>query len=360
GYPPPVPTLPLYLLRNTHWPTPMAMGTLLAIIWLLQSLKFLDFIINKGLGLATFLHLTALLVPSLLTIILPLAVFAGAAYAFKNMGDESELTTLYATGWSRLWVLTPALMLAIVATALGFLLHLVVLPASTTAFKNMQTQLRNGQSDLLLDEATFNQLGNGLMVYVGQRTGPTSFMQLLVHDTRKPAKPTTWMAERGELTVQNGHPRLLLTHGLQQTLRTSNGVTRPETLSFSEHNLDLTSQFSPVTLEARTPELEEYSLTTLWHGTQAMKAEATRRLLWPLAPIPLVLWAAAWLLKVPGRSSNFGKLAIATTGAIAYVAALLALRGAAEDSALVMALQPLLPLALTAFSLYKIKVVSYG
>ncbi|MFZ2620523.1 MAG: LptF/LptG family permease [Alphaproteobacteria bacterium] len=349
-------TLPAYLFRQTLVPALASMGVLVAIIWLLQSLRFLDFVINKGLGLTTFLQLTGLLVPSLLTIILPLAVFAGAAYAFKHMGDESELTTLYATGWSRLWVLTPALFLALAATAFGYVLHLAILPASTTAFKNLQAELRNGQSDLLLDEATFNQLGNGLMVYVGHRTGPTSFSHLLVHDTRKPERPATWVASSGELRIVGGNPRLILRNGTQQSL---NGK-RHETLTFSEHNLDLTSQFSPIAMVTRTPELEEYSLQTLIRGTQAMRAEASRRLLWPLAPIPLVLWASAWLLQVPGRRSNFTKLTIASTGAIAYVAALLALRGMAEDNATVMYLQPLLPLGLAAISLYKIRVATYG
>lgn len=358
-------TLPRYLLRNAALPTLLAMLVMLSLVWLLQSLKFLDFVVNKGLGLTTFLQLTGLLVPSLLTVILPLATFAGVAYSLKYLADESELTSLFASGWSRGWVLTPALLFALAMVAAGYLLHMAILPASTTAFKNLQYELRSGQSDLLLEPATFNQLGANLMVYVGERTGPTSFHTLLVHDTRKADAPTTWLAESGRLTVQNGSPHLILTNGQQQQVT----ATRVETLEFAEHNLDLSSQFSPLTLAPRAPELEEYTFAQLWYGhgattparRQEMFAEAMRRLLWPLAPLPLALWAGAWLTRVPGRHQGTLKnLSIASAGAIGYVALMMGLRGAAESSSAVLYGQWLVPLAVSVFSLWKIRRATYG
>ncbi|MCP5404797.1 MAG: LptF/LptG family permease [Pseudomonadaceae bacterium] len=358
-------TLPRYLFRTALFPTVAAMVIMLSLVWLLQSLRFLDFVINKGLGLATFLQLTGLLVPSLLTVILPLAVFAGVAYSFKYLADESELTALFATGWSRIWTLTPALLFALLMVAAGYGLHMALLPTSTTAFKNLQYNIRSGQSDLLLEPGTFNQLGNGLMVYVGKRTGPTAFNTLLVHDTRDPSASTTWTAESGQLTLQNGSPRLILNNGQQQKVT----ATRVETLSFTANNLDLTSSLTPLEIAPRTPELEEYGFAALWHGTgattpkrkQEMRAEAVRRLLWPLAPLPLVIWAGGWLLRVPGRQSGTLKsLAIASAGAIAYVALMMGLRGAAESNTAILYAQWLLPLAFITFGIVQLRGIRHG
>lgn len=358
-------TLPRYIFRNAALPALVAVAVMLALIWLLQSLRFLDFVVNKGLGLGTFLQLTLYLVPSLLTVILPLGVFAGIAYGFKYLADESELTALFASGWSRLWVLAPALFLALLATAAGYVLHMGVLPASTTAFKNLQYQLRNGQSDLLLEPGTFNQLGDGLMAYVGTRTGPVSFRHLLVHDTRTPNTATTWMAQSGRLTFHNGNPHLVLEQGQQQQVT----ATRVETLEFAEHMLNLANRLAPINITPRTPELEEYGLAQLWYGPNAatpqrrqeMRAEAMRRLLWPLAPLPLALWAGAWLIRVPGRQQGtLRNLSIASAGAIAYVAMLMGLRGASEDNTFILYGQALLPAAVAAFSLIRIQRGTYG
>ncbi len=328
--------LPRYLARGIVRPTLLAAGIMLAIIWLLQSLRFLDFVINKGLGFGTFLELTALLIPSLLTIVLPLAVFAGTAASFRYLGNESELTSLFASGWSRLWVMFPAVIIAIIATGIGYLLHLYLIPMAIGLFKDLQYELRSGQSDIVLEEGTFNQMGS-LMIYLKERTGPTSFNTLLVHDTRKPSLPTTWVAQEGRLSVDAlGNPQLTLLNGLQQQVRPD----RVDTLQFASHTLDLQSQLTRSALAPRMMEIEEYTLPQLWHGTgsdspkqgRRMKAEAMKRLMWPLMPLPLVVWAAAWLLCVPPRhGSNLKGLLVATAGAIGFVAAHMAARGLAES-----------------------------
>lgn len=360
-------TLPRYLLWGALGPTITALVVMLGLVWLLQSLKFLDFVINKGLGLGIFIELTGLLIPLLLTVILPLAVFAGVAFSFRRLGDESELTSLFAAGWSRLWVLAPSLLMALLAVALGYGLHLALLPASTAAFKDLQYQLRNEQADLLLEEGTFNQLGRDLMVYLKRRTTPTSLEMLLVHDTREPAHPVTWMAQSGNLTVgADGQPRLVLHNGIRQDVQ----PRKVEMLEFEEHALDLKSQLGPTTFGPRQREMEEYSLRDLWDGRGAatgkqrdeMRAEAHRRLLWPLAPLPLVLWAGACLLQVPGRrSSTLKHMAIASAGAIAFMALLMGAKGAAEGgNTVILYGQWLLPVGLAAYSLWKLRTASYG
>jgi lipopolysaccharide export system permease protein len=250
---------------------------------------------------------------------------------------------------------------------LGYGLHMALLPASTTAFKDLQYKLRNEQADLLLEEGTFNQLGDNLMVYLKRRVTPTQVQMLLVHDTRVADHPVTWMAQSGDLVVgPDGQPRLVLHHGIRQEV----DPHKVNVLEFEEHAIDLKSQLSQATFGPRASEVEEYSLRDLFAGRDAttakrkheMLAEAHRRLLWPLAPIPLVLWAGACLLQVPGRrSSMLRNLSLASGGAIAFVALLMGAKGAAEGgSAAILYGQWLLPVALSAYSIWKLRTASYG
>ena len=286
-------------------------GVLLALVWLLQSLRFLDFLVNKGLGLGLFLQLTGLLIPQLLTIILPLSILAGAIMVARRAQDDHETTVLLALGAAPLTMALPLLALGAAGVLAGFGLLMWLLPVSTTAFKDLQTDLRNRQGQLLLEEGAFNPLGDHLMVYVKRRLSPTSFEQLLVHDTRDAANPVTWYARFGELRYWQGSaPNLVLQQGMRQDI----GPKRTSMLEFASYNLDLSTQLGAAMLGPRMKEVEERGLQETWQlanaeGTtakdrNALKAEVVKRLTWPLLPIPLVLLAAAALLHPPRRRQS--------------------------------------------------------
>ena len=62
-----------------------------AVIWLTQSLRLLDLVINRGQSAGTFAYLTVLLLPTMLTIIVPIAFFAGTLFALHKLNTDSEL-----------------------------------------------------------------------------------------------------------------------------------------------------------------------------------------------------------------------------------------------------------------------------
>ena len=48
---------------------------LAALIWLTQSLRFIELVLDRGLSFAVFLELTGLLLPSFFAVILPITTF---------------------------------------------------------------------------------------------------------------------------------------------------------------------------------------------------------------------------------------------------------------------------------------------
>ncbi len=333
------PTLLRYAWQSTMWPTLLAGGVLLGLVWLLQSLRFLDFLINKGLGLLTFLNLTVLMVPMLLTIIVPLATLVGAIMACRRWQDDNELTAVLAAGISPWRVVAPIAAWGALASLGMGAIYLVALPKSTTAFKNLQTELRTQQGQLLLEEGTFNQLGNNLMIYLKQRVGPTAFEQLLVHDTRNAKAPVTWYAKRGAVQVDaQGQPRLVLEDGMRQEVAQGN----VNVLEFGSYNLDISSQLTPAQTGKRPPEIEEWSMPELaarMHTSppaQAAeyRAEWHKRLSWPWAPLALTWLACAWLMHVPHhRTSSVRGVVGAGVCGVVYMVALFGVLGPAQGGA---------------------------
>ena len=70
----------LYIMKQISGPLILLTFSFSGVIWLTQSLRFIDLILNKGLSLGLFLYMTLLLLPSLLAIILPIALFVAVLF----------------------------------------------------------------------------------------------------------------------------------------------------------------------------------------------------------------------------------------------------------------------------------------
>ena len=113
-----------YILRQLVGPFLFVTLTLTGIVWLTQSLRFLELIINRGLSVGGFLYLTLLLLPSFLTIILPIAAFTSILYVYYRLEIDSEIIVMRAAGLSHTTLMRPAFLLAVGVTAMTFALTL--------------------------------------------------------------------------------------------------------------------------------------------------------------------------------------------------------------------------------------------
>ena len=80
-----------YIFRQTFWPLVFAAVAIAGVIWLTQSLRFMDLIMNRGLPVTTFLNLIALVMPMMMSVVLPVALFAAVMFAYTKMNMDSEL-----------------------------------------------------------------------------------------------------------------------------------------------------------------------------------------------------------------------------------------------------------------------------
>ena len=77
-------------------------GALVALIWLTQSLRFVELVVNRGLSLLVFLQLTGLLIPSFIAVILPITTFVVVQFVYQRLAGDRELTVMRAAGLSPL------------------------------------------------------------------------------------------------------------------------------------------------------------------------------------------------------------------------------------------------------------------
>ena len=112
-----------YILGQMMAPLAFVTLSLTAVVWLIQSLQFVDMIINRGLSASRFLYLTILLTPGFLALILPIALFCAILYTYHRLTYDSEIMVMRAAGLSQRALAAPALVMAFVIVALSYLNH---------------------------------------------------------------------------------------------------------------------------------------------------------------------------------------------------------------------------------------------
>src|SRR6056297_2307690 len=99
-----------YIFQRAALATLVTLGSLAGVVWVIQALRGIDIITNKGQTLVAYLLLTTLAVPALLQAIVPLALLIACVYAINTLNANTELVVMNASGASN-WVLAKPLIL---------------------------------------------------------------------------------------------------------------------------------------------------------------------------------------------------------------------------------------------------------
>ena len=295
----------LYLLRQLALPTMFATLALSGAVWLSQSLRFVDLIVNKGIPATTFGYLTVLLFPSLLLVVLPFALFCAVLFVYHRLTVESELTVLKAVGLSNLQIAAPCLLLAGIVTLIGYAISLYFMPLAFRSFRDLQQQVEREFSYLLLQPGVFNTPARNLTVYVRSHREDGSLEGIVVHDERRRRLPVTMMAEEGNLVQGEDGPLFIMERGNRQELDADDPTPTLSILHFERYTLDLAANERPP--GERSPKPKEQYVHELLDPPASLSedrrkgriAEGHKRLTWPLNTLSFALIGLAVLL-APG------------------------------------------------------------
>ena len=315
---------------------------LAALVWLTQSLRFIELVLDRGLSFLVFIELTGLLLPSFFAVILPITTFVVILFVYVRLSADRELVVMRAAGISQWRLARPALALAAVAVLACYALNLWLVPASQAAFRAWQYEIRNQLAAILVQEGVFSSVGDDLTVYARYRDRDGTLRGILVHDARERGAPVTILAEAGRITPGPNGPRVTLENGeRQQVERVSPppgsppgtpASTRLAVLSFTENSIDLARTRSGAGGEGgeRYRNAQERTIDELLHPDPAdhvpdrdlrrFKAEAHQRLASPLNAVGFGLVALATALT--GQFRRHGGGLRLFTGIIVVVALL--------------------------------------
>lgn len=319
--------------------------SLTCVVWLSQSLRFVDMIVNRGLSAGLFVYLTALMMPNFLTVIFPVSLFAITTFAYHRMIVDRELVVMRAAGLGPFSLAKPTILLALLVVMAGYALSTYLVPTSYSQFREMQWDFRYNFSHVMLREGTFNDAARGVTVYVRERTDDGQLLGIMAHDGRNEKHSFTLMSERGAMVESDTGPKVVMFNGSRQDFdKTTKQLT---ILYFDRYVFEL--EAPTVADQVRHREPRERSMAELINldttglddrSIGKFHIEFHRRLALPWSALGFVMIALTVLMS--GSFSRRGegrRVVMAVLIAAGYQSALLAiLNAAAKNEALIPAI----------------------
>ncbi len=300
-----------------------------SIIWLTQSLRFLELITSKGVDLGTFLSVTGFLILPMSYVCIPLSMFFACIATFSSLEANNELVILKTSGISNTQLYGSILGVVTLVLAIHLCISLYLLPKSYQSFKDMQHFLRESLINAAFEEGVFNTQNNAITVYVDEKAGDFKYKGIFIYDLRNKDKPVTVMANYGELVYSEEGPGFILHEGSHQL---EDKLKNQITLGFfKSYNFGL--KLATSESDTRAIDVNELFMHELLDTTGKSElvrkqhiVHAIQRIIWPMFNLILpliVIWGM--LANLSRRTSPFAKqLKVGVIGVV-MVSALLTL-----------------------------------
>ncbi|BAQ17597.1 predicted permease [Methyloceanibacter caenitepidi] len=292
--------------------------TLTAIIWLATALKQLDLITSQGQGLIMFFQMTALSLPSLITLIAPNAVLMAALYTLDRMNGDSEIIVMTAAGATVWRICRPLIALALIVSTLILLVNVFVNPACMRSLRDLITQVRADLISQVLQPGRFSSPERGLTFHIRDRSQDGELQGLLFHDERDSKQVMSYLADRGRILSNDEGSFLIMFDGYVHRYNAKDKDKSVQIIAFDQNMVDL-SKFTeggdkrnklepkqmPIMSLIDPP--EEDGLSDKDYGL--LRYELHERLATPLYPVAFIFLAIALMGQArTTRESRWGQI----------------------------------------------------
>ena len=157
---------------------------LLSMVWLVQSLRQIDLIIENGASLFDFIYISILPAPLWIMMIIPMSTLFSVLLIFNKFTNDKETLMFQLSGASIFQIIKPIFLLCILNFLIATVINFYVIPKSYGEFKSKQFELRNNISHIFLREGVFNDVQKGLTILIDKRTSKLDLEGIFIYDTR--------------------------------------------------------------------------------------------------------------------------------------------------------------------------------
>ena len=187
------------------------------VIWLTQAVRLIDTVVASGQSAGVFLEFSALVLPQVFVIVLPLAGIGAALYALNRLYTDSELIVMMGAGLGPVSMLRPvALFGVLIGLAMAIVLTVLV-PRSGAILAERTRAIRSDLANALIVERQFLHPLPGLTLFITDTSRQGEMAGIFLNDQRDPERPVTYSAQRALLVREGMEARLVMQEGVALT-----------------------------------------------------------------------------------------------------------------------------------------------
>ncbi|MBO5037924.1 MAG: LptF/LptG family permease [Alphaproteobacteria bacterium] len=287
--------------------------SLMSMLWLTQSLKFVEMVTDKGLPVYLFVEMTSLLMPRVFTILSPIALFVAVMFVYNRLIADSELIVMKAAGISSVVIARAAIFMGIAAALFNVFVLNVGIPAAENKFRDLEYEVKNSFTKMMLREGAFTTFKGDMTIFIDRFADDGTAYGILVSDGKKADEKVVTVAESGMLEYTDIGPKILLKNGTRQVMNKKSGQF--SSMTFDDYVVD----FGDISVSKKKDKgVRERSISELFEEAEkpetplkeakAFKAEAHRRILAPLFNLVFALLACTGLLIANFNRRGQGKV----------------------------------------------------
>ena len=207
------------------------------IFWINRAIGLFDRLITDGHSSSTLFQFALLSLPSITTIVFPLACFAAVIFVTNRLKIDSEFTVLQSAGLSPWRLNKPFFIFGILCMLILGVFTTFVVPNTAKILHEKQLELDSSVSARLLKGGKFIHPFKGVTFYIKEIESDGTLLNVFLHDRRNKDEFLTYTATRAFLAKDENRTVLYMENGLIQTIGTS--IKELSTTEFKSVAIDL-------------------------------------------------------------------------------------------------------------------------
>ena len=212
--------------------------TISTIIWVLQAVNFLDFVIEDGHGFFVYFNYTILSFPKILSAIYPFAIFLSFSYILLDYEDKNELIIFWNIGIKKFDFINFFTKISFFFVFLNLLLNAIITPWAQDKARSF---IRSSDLDFFesaLKPKKFVDVFKNLTIYFEEKNEIGELRSVFINDSSQ-----SIIAEYGKFEMRGKKKILVLYNG--KTIKNTNDKISEFNFSKTDFNI---SNFSTQTV----------------------------------------------------------------------------------------------------------------
>lgn len=210
---------------------------LVLVYWINRAALLFEMLIADGQSATVFLEFTALTLPNVIRVVLPIAAFVAAVYATNRLSSESELVVVQSMGFSGFRLARPVFVFGVIVCLLTSVLTHILVPVSQRLLSERSAEITQNITSKFLTEGAFLHPADGMTFYIREISPKGELLDVFMSDTREPETQVIYTAKSAFLVREDSGPKLVMFDGMAQTFDTQS--ERLFTTSFSDFSYDI-------------------------------------------------------------------------------------------------------------------------